>query len=528
MTRTAPIALAIFAAALAGCLPEQGGFGFHHLDPEHCRIPLAHSLPTGDADELQFWLPGPHRVASTVEWPDCPPLDESTADGDAPRITYPTDGAGGVAPGRWPIVVFGHANSVSVCNPTDRYRTLHEQWASWGWVTYSVDASEQNCKKWTREAMDTRVDKFDLAVEELRRRNGDPRSQFHGHLDFERVIAVGHSRGGAAAVSLASRGPHWSGSINLQGGNPQRFGLGDAFTDLPAIGITTGLDKDLHFPHVDLTEDLLVGRYSWHDVRRGNHTFTSDGLPIRNTDIPEEILPRAVQLDLMKYLTTTFLAANFGVSDGASLDRVPDAEPILYDHFGDEFARGFLRGSGFVSRWSLGPEHDAIWIDRFNSRAVYRGADTDPDSTRLDPATNELGLANTCSGLTRCEEVWTYEPDSEDTPSVGYRLPSSLLLVAGDSSGTWTTEVERDVGDDWRLQARVRERSGITAEFDVIIHSPDGAQRVRGANTVSTAGLSDRFEQVDVRLDTTRVDAVTFELHRGELFIDDLRLVAPR
>ena len=523
------IAISLVFATSIGCGSDEGLFAPITLGPEHCRLPPVHSIPRGDPQNNEWWLAGPHDVASTVEWPECPPVNASTADGDPPRITYPAQGKD-VADGRWPVIVFGHANSVSVCNPTDRYRSLHEQWASWGWIVYSVDASEQNCKQWTLAQMNVRVDKFDLAVEDLRRRNGDPRSPFHGHIRFDEIVAAGHSRGGAAAVALASRGPHWAGAISLQGGAPNRFQLGDTYTDRPVLGIIGELDKDLDFPHVDLAEELLVGRYSWHTLRRGNHSFTADGLPIRNTDDPDEILTRHSQIELTKFLTVAYLASNFGVSDGDEFETWSQADKVLYSHFGDDFARAFVRGSGFVSRWNLGPAHDTVWIDRFESQATLGATapdDPSPTATPSDPSLNDLGLANRCEGLARCEEVWTYNPDDESTPAPGYRLPSSLFLQASDAGGAFETVVGRDVGEGWRLQARVRAEERDGTEFAVVIVSPDGERRVDGSDVINTAGAGDRYVQLDVALSEAHIEEVRFEMRSGGLHVDDLRLVAP-
>lgn len=550
MLRLLLIVLCLLSSTACG--PDEGGFGFLELEPAHCRIPLARQLPVGDPDAHEYWLPGPMATLSTVDWPECPPLDESTADDDPPRITYPADD-GTVADGRWPVVVFGHANSVSVCNPTDRYRSLHEQWASWGWVVYSIDASEQNCTDYSVEQMKVRVDKFDLAVEDLAARNADPRSPFHGKLDLDRLVSAGHSRGGAAAITLSSRDEKWKGAINLMGGNPSRFGLGDRFTTRPVINLVGGLDKDLDFPHVDLSEGLMLGRYSYHTIRRGNHTYTADGLPIRFNDVPEEILPRLAQLELVKFLTTTYLAVHFGIYNGGEFEVREDAERLLYSHFGDELARGLLRGSGFVSRWDKGPEHPAIWIDRFDSRARYNRdvvasmltddeddePDLDPDDldpddddddaalfgTWNDPDLNDLGLPNECDGLT-CTEAWTYAPDETDETRNGQRILSSLRLVSN-GTGRWSTVVEQDIPSKWRFQARVRENVEIDARFDIVLEGPGGEQRVAGVDVMSTGGLSDRFEQVDFEVELDRVDRITFEVHEGELFVDDLRIAAP-
>lgn len=526
-------------ACATGCLSSEG-IGLARLGPDHCRLPDLSTTPAGDRTANEWWRPGPLDVASTIAWPDCPPLDASTATVDDPlRITYPAR-EGQVAPGRWPVIVFAHANAVDVCDPTDRYRSLHEQWASWGWIVVAVDASEHNCTAYSIANMRGRIDKHVAALDELRRANADVGSPFRGHVDLDRVVVAGHSRGGTVALVLASESPDFVGAIALQAGNPARFGLGNEFIDLPVIGLTSELDKDLDFPHVDLTEATLRGRYSWHTLRRGNHSFTADGLPRRVSDDPAEILGRASQIELTKYLTTAFLAANFGVWDGRQIAKQPQAGPVLYSHFGAEFARGFLRGSGFVSRWDL-PDRDVAWVDEFDSRAVGLpplASDDDEHeeeeeegegrrSWRDDPDINDLGGANTCSGLARCEEVWTYRPELTDAARAGYRVPSSLLLEAStDAPGRFEMELDVDAAEGWHLQGRVRTDADEAPRFDIVLTTAAGEQRVMGREAVDNGGVGDRFVQFDVEVQPGHVDAVAFELQSGRLFVDDVRFVA--
>ena len=494
--------------------------------PSHCVLPAVSDRAVGDASDGQWWLTGGLDVATTVDWPECPPLDESTADGDALRIVYPTEN-GEVADGTWPVVIFGHANSVSVCNPTDRYRSIQEQWASWGYIVVSVDTSEANCTKYDLDIMRGRIDKIGSTLQSLRELAEDDTSIFHERIDFDRVVAAGHSRGGAAAVVLASRDDGFHGAISLQGGNPPNFGLGETFTDKPVIGLTGQLDKDLDFPHVDLTEALLLGRYSWHTLRRGNHSFTADGLPIRDTDDPDEILERTQQIDLTRYVTTAYLAANFGVWDGEEIAIQPAAANVIYSVEGDARAQAEGLGDGFISRWNLGSAQDSLWIDRFDSQApaVDGIAHQEPDKElwRNDQALNDIGGANACDGLQRCEEVHTYATGDVGAGR-GSRLNSSLFLVADADGGSYRTEVNAPVGRGWRLHARVRTEPEGSADLTIVLQG-DETQTVAVSNHIGE--LTDRYVQVDVVLQVERLDAIVFEVAAGAIHVDDLRLVEP-
>lgn len=512
---------------LAALLGACGGLGGpHDAPPEHCALPTVASQGPGEVAAQAWWRPGPLEVGTTLPWPTCPPLRESTASAeDEPRVTFPADD-GVVAPGLWPVVIFGHANSVSVCNPTDRYRSLHEQWASWGWVVYSVDASAQNCTDWSAQNMRIRVGRHAEALEDRRARNADPDSPFFGRLDLDTVVAAGHSRGGATAVTVLSETDDYVGAISLQGGNPAKFQLGDTFTTRPVVGISGELDKDLDFPHVDLTEELMRGRYSWHTLRRGNHSFTADGLPIRGEDDPDEILPRVAQIELIKHLTTAFLAANFGVWNGETIAVQAAAADALYSHEGDLFARQNLAGDGYWSRWSRGADEEAIWIDRFDARAVGLPPEEVTTSTS-DPTVNDLGRANHCDGLARCEEVWTYAADAEEPPGAGTRLASARLLVARDAPGVFQTVVDQEVRAGWRLQARVRAEIGTDTAFDVLLSHDENTTRIPHPDALRGVELGDRYVQLDVPVSAEEIDHVAFEVHRGAIYLDDLRFVAP-
>ena len=238
-----------------------------------------------------------------------------------------------------------------------------------------------------------------------------------------------------------------------------------------------------------------------------------------------EVLARVDQLQLTKYLTTAFLAANFGVWDGAAMAIQPTASDVLYSHVGDDFARASLGGEGFTSRWSLGRDERVVWIDRFDARAVGLPPD-DVGPHTADAAVNDRGGANTCDSLAVCAEVWTYNPDHPDAPGAGYRLASSRRLVAGAEPGAYRTRLDEELHGAWRLQARVRTDEG-GADFDVVLRGEHESQRITAGDAVGAQRLGDRFVQLDVVVELEEVEEVAFELRRGTLYVDDLRFVAP-
>ena len=277
---------------------SEPGFGPDHHDPFESSPP-------------RFELPGPYGAWNTSPAPRCqddPTIPfvgterithkngrtEEVEHRDVRMyITYPTasvptvTGDGRVAEGAFPVIIFAHANHDRQCNIYRGYYSLHDHWATWGFVVVALDQTALNCRPGSRQNVQLRADGQVAAVEALRALNQDVESRFYGKLDLSKVIFAGHSRGGGASFIAQRAYPAGIGVIDLQGIDVTAFGFGDAtLPAVPVIGFTAGEDVDLNYPHCEPTEDQLGGEYTWVNINGGIHAYTADSSPLEFDDHP--------------------------------------------------------------------------------------------------------------------------------------------------------------------------------------------------------------------------------------------------
>lgn len=489
-------------------------------------------------ENSEFWKPGPHPTWNTNPGQDCPQNPTIPAVGEEKNvqlyITYPAQseptktGNGDVATGTWPIIVFAHANHDGQCDIFRRYFSLHDHWASWGYVVVAVDGTATNCNRGTRENVELRRDGQLLALDVLQQLNNDPESRFHERLDLDNVVMAGHSRGGGASLLSAQQSQYnVRAVIDLQGIDLTAFGFGSApiLPDTPVLGITAGKDVDLDYPHVEPTEDQLAGPYTWVDIIGAIHAYTADTVPVEPDDKPE--ISRAIQHDITEFFTTAFLAAYVGVStspDSTHIQLAPAATSIVTSRQGATIVHDNLSKLGAYTRWNT---RQGTLIDDF-SRA------TKP----LTSPENALGGLNVCENFARCQDAYTYKPD-EESPRPHYQKASSRLLVTlPNQSGIFTTHLgdaqnplQRSTSQT-QLLARVKgPDTGAPAQFDVILNTDEGTFRVPGNQHIGPIPLSNRFTQLVIPFtafenipEILKLHSISFELQSGALFVDDLRL----
>ncbi|MBA2663124.1 MAG: hypothetical protein H0U74_12580 [Bradymonadaceae bacterium] len=486
--------------------------------------------------DREFWRSGPYPVWNTNPADACPqnptiPLVEEQAD-VALYITYPArstptkSGKGDAAEGKWPVIVFAHANNDSQCDIFRRYFSLHDHWASWGYVVVAIDGTYTNCERGTRENLWSRTRGQIDALETLRALNADPSSRFYNHLDLDRIVMAGHSRGGGSSLLAATEvGESVRAVITLQGVDTTAFGFGAGpmLPNTPVLGITAGKDVDLDYPAVETMEDQLAGTYAWIDIIGAIHAHTADTVPIEPDDVPA--ITRKQQHDVTEYYTTAFLARFVGVGDGqASATLAPDlgSEAIIFTHHGQDVAKSRLSPLGIYARWN---RRTGLLIDDFAGYTT-----TDP------PERNRLGAENVCENLTRCEEVLTYKPDERNNTSARWRKAASLLLVADATGGTFRTYLNeeqsaRALEATDAIKARVKgPDDGPIARFDVEVTTAQGTQRFDGHKHLGPATLTNRFTQLIIplaSLDSSEVVSIALHLKSGSLFVDDLRIEQP-
>lgn len=495
-------------------------------------LPACEPVVRGDAQDAvrsepgELWNPGPYPVWNTHPGGGCNenevmPLAGSRTvtaiTGDDYElefrdlqlyVTYPSQteptvtGAADLADGAFGLIVFAHANNDSVCQIFESYYSLHDHWASWGWVVASVDGTAHNCDRGNRTNIELRADGMVAAVDHMRELNEDPDSRFAGKIDFDRVVLAGHSRGGGAAFEAARRVDGVLGIISLQGIDPVAFGFGGRATSLPTLGITAGNDVDLNYPRVEPIEDRLGGPYSWVNITGGIHAYTADVVPLEFDDRPG--ITRQNQHDVTELFTTAFLHS---ISADAAHDDV------LYSLAGVRAARE-VSPYGAYQRWRTA--NAEVSIDSYD---------------RADPTTNELGGRSTFEGFERAEEVFTYQPDSAS--EAGRFGASRSLLLQSLAPATYRTEVgEVDCSATPVLQFRVKGPDfGVVAPtMTVRLEHTQGIDEVAiGEAHLGPMPLSNRFQQVVVPLPNPDItlQAIELEIPGGTLFVDDLRFTTP-
>jgi hypothetical protein len=543
------IALVAFASACGGGeRPEDRYEG--PIAPCEVEISAAQPGPDGfaparDSASPEFWRAGPFGVWNTSPAEACqddPVMEQVGDERNVPLyITYPSAGVptrtglGDVAPGRWPVIVFAHANNDSQCDIYRRYYSILDHWASWGFVVVSVDGTYTNCRPGSTENIEKRIAGQLQALEKLEELDADRNSRFFERIDLDRVVFAGHSRGGGASLVAAERHGNALGVIDIQGIDLTAFGFGSqTLPDFPVIGFTAGEDVDLNYPIVEPTEDQLGGPYTWININGGIHAYTADTVPIEPDDEP--LIERQQQHDITEYYSTAFLARFVGAGAGNGGSPAQNAEnmvsgtmffrhegaedmvsgTVLFGHRGAEIVDQDISERGVYQRWRS--DKEASWIDRFDGSS---------------PVQNLTGGQNVSTGLERSEEVATYRPDQN--AGTVYRKSMSRLLEA-DADGTFRLELDSvDAPGAVSLQARIKgPDAGDVASFSVTVEVAGG--NAEGANTYSYGGasfigpepLANRFTQLVIPGDDfagETVTAIEFEVSSGALFVDDLRLI---
>ncbi|QED29413.1 hypothetical protein FRD01_19675 [Microvenator marinus] len=456
--------------------------------------------------EFFAWNTAPkEECRANVRISDGPLMDKEV------YVTYPTlseptvTGEGGIADGKFPVIVFAHANHDGVCSIFERYFSLHNHWASWGAVVFAVDGTDTNCQRGGRQNLQDRSDAQRAALAEARRLNADPESMFFERLDLDRVILAGHSRGGGASLVSAEAEPGIKGVINLQGVDLTAFGFGSAtLGDYPVLGMTAGNDVDVNYPYFEPTEDQLGGDYTWVNMNGAIHAYTADTVPLEPDDPPE--ISRQQQHDLTEYFTTAFMDRVMGLPVKAA-----SAEMDVMSSFeGASFVKEEISEMGVTIRWRW--EEEAVWVDDFSG-------DT------LDE--NLLGGSVVAENLS-AEEIATYRPDENPT-SGAYAKSYSLRLSADDGGGTYHTRfdpVTVSQGDQVLFRVKGPD-SGPIANLEVGLES-NGSEVVRFdiEAQVGPVELNNRFTQVVFEFqENTTFDSVLFYANGGQIFVDDLRII---
>lgn len=517
-----------------------------------CEVPPATPSQSGEqrtrdaglaaAENKRFWELGPYYVWNTSPLRECAINPSAMVEDDGREvpfyITYPARASpsesllavgansADVASGPFPLIVFAHANNDRVCQIFDGYYSLHDHWASWGFVVASVDSTRWNCQRGNRENIERRVEDQRAVLDAMLAMNQDPESPFYQRIDGEKVIFAGHSRGGGASLLNASRVRGTSAVINLQGISLQNYGFGSPDITAPMMGITAGNDVDLNFPAVEGNEELADGPYTWLDFAGAIHAWTADTSPEEFDDTPRLI--KAEQQDLTEFFTTAHLLHHVGSPAFAR----GDLGELLFSYKGAQVAEQHILDNVVRMRWSEHPA-ESILIDNFQ---VLGRQDT-----------NLLGGERQMIGFTRSQVTYAYNPERLDgvfNPTIArglwletLRWPGLLIEPLSPNRGG-----HLEVPSDWRLRARVRARTDWSAPvIRVEVVFADGTSAflddARSSARPQQPPIPDRYVQIDAALrpeeqaasppETLRLREVRLHVDDGTLILDDLRLTPP-
>ncbi len=138
--------------------------------------------------------------------------------GDIPSTySYPAGRDADVADGAFPVVMFSHGFTGMRVQSS----FLTSNLASWGMIVVSVDhptRTMENVLSGTAATQTgTSVDDLLQGLELITAEGADAASRFNGHVDAERVAAVGHSAGGGTVLAAASD-PRIDGYVSMASG----------------------------------------------------------------------------------------------------------------------------------------------------------------------------------------------------------------------------------------------------------------------------------------------------------------------
>ncbi|GGG72037.1 alpha/beta hydrolase [Corynebacterium pelargi] len=239
-----------------------------------------------------FGAPGPHPIASTVPTIDCTPIYALynqilrfnhgnnvppecygvTPEGPNPAIgfqfIYPTDLAEGQ---RAPLIVL----SPGIGSEPGMVHHHAEFYASHGYIValgYSV-------ANWFGEQMD-------IAALGANQADRDPSSPLYEHVDFSKMLLVGHSAGGGAAVreagmidkllhSVGRTEAAVAGAVGINPG-PSDFGLASPPSPVPTLVLAAEHESLVPWPVSKLAYDRATGPKWWAIVRGAEHGLYLD------------------------------------------------------------------------------------------------------------------------------------------------------------------------------------------------------------------------------------------------------------
>gem|GEM_PF-4466969 len=202
------LSLNLSTAAVSGAATESGTFSQRVTDTNGEEWLLhVYIADGGYSPEVQrFDGAGPHAVTSytvdlTVELPFSPFFDQF--DTNAMVVAHPATVADGteLPVGQYPVIILMHGSSYQAI----QYQQLLRRLASWGFIALAptrteADGSKYNITDGVWTAYPVQV--WDWLLEQ----DEDSQSRFHGHVDEESLLLIGHSWGYPTVAWIAVTG----------------------------------------------------------------------------------------------------------------------------------------------------------------------------------------------------------------------------------------------------------------------------------------------------------------------------------
>ena len=179
------------------------------------------TLQLSKGPKVEIWYPAVEGTTGTETYDVRDFVGEgirAVLTGDVPStFSYPAGRDVDVADGTFPVVLFSHGFTGMRLQSTDLTSNL----ASWGMIVVSVDHPSRSMENvLAGTASGDRGDSVDDMLQGLElivAQGADTASRFNGHVDAERVAAIGHSAGGGTVLAAASD-PRIDGYVSLASG----------------------------------------------------------------------------------------------------------------------------------------------------------------------------------------------------------------------------------------------------------------------------------------------------------------------
>jgi hypothetical protein len=502
------------------------------------------ALPADDADlppmPADAYLPGPWPTASVEVLIPSVTVSHGTYRDVRVRVAYPSDGASGLAEGRFPVIAFHHAAHYPA-TIFDAYTDLHDHWASHGALVASVDSAVNvsgRSQSW-QNLVD--MSTFQLAAAQaLIALDADPSSPFHGHVDPERVVVSGHSRGGGASLISLWRDPTLLGVVVFEPVSPLQT-LGQDATDpegnadrafpaKPVLVFGAALDLDEPWPLPDISYEQTTGPALLVTLHGANHEDSMDaGTPGAVTST--STIPRVERHDLDQHYSTAFLL-RFGGMGAAGGELAYDAALFLAPAFSSDLSSAGVSVTGrrFVASELLVDDFQGeSGVNALGGVNVSEGLLVDANDEPYAEGLRSIGRYTCCGEQVATWARARYLAWSEPEARLQLGLGDSLDLSEDDAL---LFRVQRDCPPPYDgrcpemdVDLEVGLLDGGGAEIMVPVSLGLGEFGVAGRFWSTCRLPLDEFPGVDLaRVVAVRFDPASLGWEEGGLWLDDLRV----